>query len=84
MGQYHEQIKSAILKKVYEMKRMHQRDIKAVIDEIKNQYLWNSKITLEELKKATDYFKVHWRELKAQARDMRRENSVIGFASYQL
>lgn len=84
MGQYHEQIKNAILQRIYEMKRAHKRDIKAVIDQIKNQYLWNSKIKLEELRSAIDYFKEHWRELKAQAKDMRRADTVIGFANYQI
>lgn len=84
MGQYHDQIKNAILQKIYDMKRAHKREIKAVIDEIKNQYLWNSKIKLEELRSVIDYFKDHWRELKEQAKNMRRENSVIGFANYQV
>jgi|GEM_PF-4131922 len=83
MGQDHEQLKNAILQRIYKMQRLHQRDIKAVVDEVKNHYLWDGKINLEDLKRATEYFKEHWRDLKEQAKLMRKTNSVIGFASYQ-
>lgn len=84
MGNYQEQIKNAILERIYQMQHLHEKDIKAVIDDIKNQYLWNSKIRLEDLKSAVAYFKKHWHELKEQAKSMRKSSELIGFVSYQV
>ena len=84
MPEYKEQIRNRILQKIFTARHLHKKDIKAVIDEIKMQYLWDSKIQLDDLRKIISYFKENWQELKRQAQEMRKIGNFIEFASYQI
>lgn len=69
---YKDQIRRAILNRIYWMRHIHKRDIKTAIDAIKNEYLWKGTISLEDLQSIISYFKENWAELKEQAKSMRR------------
>lgn len=81
---YREQIRAAILDKVSLLRRIHKKDVKSIIDEIKLQFLWDSRIALEDLKETIKYFKKHWRDLKVQANLMRKVSSLSGVTNYQI
>jgi len=81
---YHDQIKSAILDQLSERKQLHKRDIKSIIDNVKNHYLWNSKIKSDELGKIVSDFKNNWQDFKSQARNYRKSPQFMNFRRYQI
>ncbi len=81
---YHDQIKNAILDQVSERKPLHKKDIKSVIDDVKNQYLWNSKIATDELNKLITHFKGNWQSFREQAKDFRKSADFVQFRRYQV
>ncbi len=81
---YHDQIKSAILDQLSERKQLHKRDIKSIIDDVKNQYLWNSKIKSDELGRIVSDFKSNWQDFKSQARNYRKSAEFMNFRRYQI
>jgi hypothetical protein len=81
---YHDQIKYAILDQMSENKPLHKKDVKSIIDNVKNQYLWTSKIRTDELSKIIAHFKAHWQDLKDHARNLRRQSDFAQFRRYQV
>ncbi len=81
---YHDQIKSAILDQMSQQQPLHKRDIKGVMDDVKNQYLWNSKIATDELTKIITHFKSNWQDFKEQTKNMRRATDLVQFRRYQV
>lgn len=81
---YHDQIKNAIIDQISEKRSLHKRDIKSIIDNVKNQYLWNSKIRTEELSKIISDFKNHWQDFKDHAKSLRRSGGIVQFRRYQV
>ena len=79
----HDQIKGAILEQLSQKKSLHQRDIKSTIDQVKNKYIWDTKIGLEELGRIITHFKNNWQDFKDQTKMIRRE-TFVGFRRYQV
>jgi hypothetical protein len=81
---YHDEIRNAIFEHIAEKKQLHKRDVKSAIDDIKNKYILESKIGLEELGKIITHFKSNWQGFKDQAKDMRRTGEFIQFRRFQI
>ena len=82
MNNYRAQIQYAILKKISRLRHIHKRNVKSIIDEIKQQYIYNPGMTPNELLSITDYFKKHWQELKEMAKNIRRSGEITNSAIY--
>ncbi len=81
---YHNQIKSAILNQMNQQKPLQQKDIKGIIDNVRNQYLWSSKIASDELAKVISHFKSNWQEFKDQTGSISRTTDFPQFRRYQV
>lgn len=71
-GLFHDEIRSKIMDRISSKKQLHKRGIKQVIDDVKNKYLWNPEIEIEDLNRIIGHFKNNWQDLKGQAKSMRR------------
>ncbi len=81
---YHDEIKSAIMHQIAEKQHLHKRDVKSAIDQIKNKYILESKIGLEELSSIISDFKNNWQGFKDHAKNMRRTGQFIQFRRFQI
>lgn len=70
--------------KIADRKQLHKRDVKSAIDDIKNRYILESKIGLEELGKIISHFKQNWQDFKDQAKQIRKSGDFIQFRRFQV